>query len=122
MAENQNRVKKIELGLSEFEADDILKQMFLDNVVSVHRALTEMDGTYSVKVPYLVDCMITSLTPYEKQQAMFEMKDDLIREANDGIKDQAEKNENIMRINMKIFGLCRIAHGKYTEKRLAIIK
>lgn len=122
MAETKNKVKKIELGLSEFEADDILKQMHLDNVLSAHRALTEMEGTFSPKFPFLVDCMISSLTPYEKQLAMFEMKADLIKESTEGVTDQQEKNEIIMDVNMKIFGICRISFGKYTEKRLAIIR
>lgn len=114
--------KKIELGLAEFEADDILKQMLVDNIVSIHRALTEMEGGYSPKVPFLVDCLITSLTPYEKQYAMFEMKEDLIREGIEGFTDVEDKNKIIMDVNMKILGLCRVSLGKYTEKRLAIIR
>ena len=122
MGENKNKVKKIELGLAEFEADDILKQMHLDNVLSAHRALTEMEGTFSPKFPFLVDCMISSITPYEKQMALFELKEDLIKESTDGIEDVQDKNKIIMDVNMKIFGLCRISFGKYTEKRLAIIR
>lgn len=114
--------KKIELGLPEFEADAILKQIILDNIMKVHQALTEMEGAYTPKVPFLVDCLITSLTPYEKQMAMFQMKADLIKEATDGIKDSAEKNRIIMDTNMKILGICRISLAKYTENRLAIIR
>ena len=114
--------KKIELGLPEFEADDILKQMLVDNIMSIHRAITEMDGGYSPKVPFLVDCLITSLTPYEKQYAMFQMKEDLINEGVDGVTDIEEKNQIIMDVNMKVLGLCRVSFGKFTEKRLAIIR
>jgi len=115
-------LKKIELGLPEFEADAILKQVILDNIMKIHQALTEMSGSYTPKVPFLVDCLITSLTPYEKQMAMFQMKDDLIAEATDGVKDLAEKNRIIMDTNMKILGICRISLSKYTENRLAIIR
>lgn len=115
-------LKKIELGLPEFEADVILKQIILDNIIKIHLAFAEMEGSFTPKVPFLVDCLITSLTPYEKQMAMFQMKDDLIAEATNGIKDSAEKNRVIMDVNMKILGVCRISLAKYTENRLAIIR
>ena len=108
MADNKNKVKKIELGLTEFEADDILKQMHLDNVLSAHRALTEMEGTFSPKFPFLVDCMISSLTTYEKQFAMFEITADLIKESTEGVTDQQEKNEIIIEFNKMTLGLCMI--------------
>ncbi|MFA5248752.1 MAG: hypothetical protein WC415_06115 [Patescibacteria group bacterium] len=115
-------LKKIELGLPEFEAEDILKQQILDNILSIHRALTEMDGSYSPKVPFLVDCLITAITPYEQQLATFDLKEELIEKQTKGITDLEIKNRIIMETNIKILGVCRVVLSKYTEKRLAIIR
>ena len=112
--------KKIELGLPEFEADAILKQQITDNILSIHRSLSEMEGSYTPKVPFLVDCLITAITPYEKQDAMFHLKEDLIAEKVENITDRDTKNQIIMDVNMKILGLCRVSLAKYTENRLAI--
>lgn len=114
--------KKIELGLPEFEADDILKQQITDNIMTVHRSISEMDGGYTPKVPFLVDCLITAITPYEKQKAMFDLKEDLISEGIATVTDRDKKNQIIMDVNMKILGLCRVSLAKYTENRLAIIR
>lgn len=111
---------KIELGMPKFEADSILKAQITDNIMSLHNSLTNPDNNKE-NFQFLVDMLITCITPFEAQDAMFDLKEELVNEYTTDLKDKQEIDKKIMEANIKIVGLCRIQLAKYHEKRLAIM-
>ena len=119
MTENNN---SIQLGLPEFQADDILKAQITDNIFAIHRVLEHMTPQAVPNLQYLIECFMTSITPFKKQQAVFDLRDKLIKEKTKDIVNADEKNEIIVEVHMRIFGLCRELYSKkYGENRLAVM-
>lgn len=112
----------IQLGLPEFHADDILKAQITDNIFAIHRVIEHMDPHSTRNLQYLIECFMTSLTPFKKQQAVFDLRDKMITEQLEGVVGTDEKNEVIIAVHMRIFGLCRELYAqKYGESRLAVM-
>lgn len=113
---------KIELGFSEYEPDNMLKTQITNTLLTIDTAILNMEGNYSHNVVLLISGLIGKVKPYEKQEAMFQLRNDLIEEATAEIFDTDEKNKMIMEINMRILGLCMDHFGdRYMEKRVSVM-
>lgn len=119
MTENENSIK---LGLPEFQADDIHKAQVTDNIFAIHRALEHMNPDNTMNIQYLIECFMTTINPYKKQEAMFQLRDKMLKEQLEGVDDKKKRNEIIISVHMRIFGLCReLYYQKYSEQRLAVL-